>query len=356
MLNRLRLLFFVAGSFILPAFIPAQSLLPEVMTFTRAARTETLSQQQYRQRLLGKSDFEQRKENNSLPSTYILTHDTLRNTGASRISYNENGKSTAMLAVSRGKNVFLFSVMNTTLQNSPDIQLSDFKDLTGDKKNEIFIYITEGSSRRLEVWDAVKAIKLLDLEVSNSAINGRRTREGTPIGYTRDLKFYDKLFTSFDNRFLGSCNEQTCPQTVLRFTQAYAYTPKAYVLKLECCGLNIAAAKTKSGLKAEYQRLKKLNIKAGNCCQANYSGLMFAISMLADSVNLRHSKEQVLELFGPADKTLGEVPAELQPPGRELPKGNNEVLIYQWRGTRDYFYLIFRDKKMIRKDWYFTLE
>ena len=332
-----------------------QSVLPETIPFKKATTNQQFSLTEYNTLKLSKADYTALKSGNNLPQQYIVELDTLRNAGGCMIRYGKSGKQTLMLAFKKGPEMNLFGILSDSAANSNDIQLTDFNDITGDKKTEVFVYYMIRSRRRLQIWQPAKALQLLDVEISDTKVQARKTRDNTPIGYTRDIKFNEKGFSSFDNRFLGACDENTCPDIIQRFTQIYDYTPNGFVQVLGCCELNVTKSITRAGLKSEYARLRKMKSDKDRCCENFGSGLMSVLTLMGDSVNYKHSKEYVTGFFGNPDEKLKELPGELYQ-YNNTPKENLEVLIYYWRGRHDYYYFIFSNKKLLHKGWYHALD
>lgn len=329
----------------------SQKVLPEFIPYTKAGVTEKIEATKFHALKLSQVKYNVLKNKDSLPKEFIVQLDTLRNTGGSMVQFSRGGKRITMLAFKQGPQINMFSVLNDSAGRSNDIQLTDYKDITNDKKNEVFIYYTLGSRRRLQIWETGRAMLLLDIEISDSKVQARKMSDNTPIGYTRDVKFFEKGFHCFDNRFLGACDENACPEIIQRYTQVFEYTPGGFVQVLGCCELNVAKSLTRAGLKSEYVRLRALRGGKDRCCDNTGSGLKDVLTLMGDSVNFKHTREYVTGFFGKPDEDFKELPPELLQYSN-TPKENLAVLIYHWRGRHDYYYFIFSNAKLLHKGWY----
>ena len=166
----------------------------------KATTNQQFSLTEYNTLKLSKADYTALKSGNNLPQQYIVELDTLRNAGGCMIRYGKSGKQTLMLAFKQGPEMNLFGILSDSAANSNDIQLTDFNDITGDKTEVLFIiWFVRGAAFRY--GSRPKPCKLLDVEISDTKVQGSKNPRQHPIGYTRDIKFNEKGFSSFDNRF-----------------------------------------------------------------------------------------------------------------------------------------------------------
>ncbi len=72
-------------------------------------------------------------------------------------------------------------------------------------------------------------------------------------------------------------------------------------------------------------------------------------------------KDTITEIMGTPDYTLqGDNPQAseffLGILSDELKGSDNEILIYKWRGSHDFMYLVLREDRLIKSDWWMAME